>query len=53
MKHRTKKLLSILLTLAMVAGLMPAVVFAAPITFSDVPKSEWYYNDVQKAVDVG
>lgn len=53
MKHRTKKMLSILLTLAMVAGLMPAVVFAAPITFSDVPKSEWYYNDVQKAVDTG
>ena len=50
MKHRTKKLLGILLALIMVAGLSATAMAA---NFPDVPSWEWYYQDVQKAVNTG
>ena len=52
MKNK-RKILSILLTLAMVVGLLPTFAFAAPGNFPDVPTGEWYYNDVQKAANTG
>ncbi len=52
MKNK-RKILSILLTLAMVMGLLPTFAFAAPGNFPDVPTGEWYYNDVQKAANTG
>ena len=53
MRKKAGKLLSVVLVLAMVAGLLSTAVFAAPITFTDVKEGSWYYNDVQKAVDTG
>ncbi len=52
MKNK-RKILSILLTLAMAVGLLPTFAFAAPGNFPDVPTGEWYYNDVQKAANTG
>ena len=53
MKRKAQKLLSLLLSLVMVAGLLSTAVSAAPITFKDVKSGAWYYNDVQNAVDTG
>ena len=53
MKNMKKKVLCAVLTFAMVAGLMPLPAFAAPITFTDVSSGDWFYADVQKAVDTG
>ncbi|MDO4845148.1 MAG: S-layer homology domain-containing protein [Oscillospiraceae bacterium] len=53
MRQTKKKALSILLALAVLAGVPSATALAAPITFTDVPANAWYYGDVQKAVDTG
>lgn len=50
MKHRTKKLLGILLALITVAGLSAT---ALAVSFPDVPSGAWYDQDVQKAVNTG
>lgn len=45
---RTKKILSLLLTLCMVLALFPTAVFAASSAegFDDISPSAWYYDDV-------
>ena len=50
MKRKAKKLLSLLLTLALVLGLASTALAA---NFSDVPSGSWYAKDVYKAVDTG
>ena len=47
-----KKYLSILLALIMCIS-MAATVFAAEMKFTDVKKSDWFYDDVKSAVEMG
>ena len=53
MKRTIRNVGSILLVVALLAGLAATTAHAAPITFTDVPTGAWYYADVQKAVDTG
>ncbi len=53
MQFKAKKVLRTLLVLVVLMAFLSTTALAAPINFSDVAKSAWYYNDVQKAVDSG
>ncbi|MBR5543484.1 MAG: S-layer homology domain-containing protein [Oscillospiraceae bacterium] len=46
-----KRFLSLVLALAMLSGF--ATVFAAGLSFADVKESDWFYNDVKNAVEMG
>ncbi len=46
-----KRALSLLLAVLMFVTILP-MASAAEMTFKDVPKSEWYYNSVKKAVEM-
>lgn len=50
---RAKRFLSVLLTLCMVLGMLPGTVFAAnsSIPFTDVKKTDWFYEAVQYAYE--
>ena len=48
-----KKLLVILLSLMMLFGIFAATASAAGISFTDVKPSDWFYNDVKNAVNMG
>lgn len=52
---RTKRILSLLLSLCLVLGLFPSTAFAASgnLPFTDVNTSDWYYNAVQYAYENG
>ena len=47
-----KKLLSIILAIIMCFSMI-GTVFAAEISFTDVNSSDWFYNDVKTAVEMG
>ena len=47
-----KRILSIILALTMCIS-MAATVFAAEMKFTDVKKSDWFYDDVKSAVEMG
>lgn len=47
-----KKVLSIILAIALCFGSI-SIACAADLSFSDVKKSDWYYNDVKTAVELG
>ncbi|MBQ3379392.1 MAG: S-layer homology domain-containing protein [Clostridia bacterium] len=49
---KRKRLISLLLALALVIVLLPTAM-AAGLPFGDVPDSAWYYPDVQNAYDMG
>ncbi len=54
MKRKSlRKWMGVLLSLALLAGLMPTVAMAANMPFSDVESSAWYYSDVADAYDTG
>lgn len=48
-----KKLLVILLSLMMLFGIFAATASAAGISFTDVKTSDWFYDDVKNAVNMG
>lgn len=48
-----KKLLVILLAVLMLFGVFAASASAAGISFTDVKPSDWFYNDVKNAVNMG
>lgn len=48
-----KKLLVILLSLMMLFGVFAATASAAGISFTDVKPSDWFYDDVKNAVNMG
>ena len=48
-----KKVLSLVMALALSLTLLPLSALAAGMTFTDVPAGEWYYNDVKQAVESG
>lgn len=48
-----KKLLVILLSLMMLFGIFAATASAAGISFTDVKPSDWFYDDVKNAVNMG
>ena len=52
---RAKRFLSVLLTLCMVLGMLPGTVFAAnsSIPFTDVKKTDWFYEAVQYVYENG
>ena len=45
-----KKLLAFIIA---ITSLLSVCAFAAELKFTDVPQSEWYYNDVKNAVEMG
>jgi len=47
-----KRIISTLLTLAVLCSVLSCMSFAAA-GFTDVPESAWYYNDVNRAVELG
>lgn len=51
-RNFSKKLVAILLTLAMLLSLIPAVI-AAEIPFTDVPANAWYYDSVAYVYENG
>ena len=53
MKNKIKKTIGILLSVLMGITMIPSMAFAASMPFTDVPSSEWYCNDVQKAFETG
>ena len=48
-----KKLLVILLSVMMLFGVFAASASAAGISFTDVKTSDWFYDDVKNAVNMG
>lgn len=52
---RTKRILSLLLSLCLVLGLFPSTAFAASgnLPFTDMNTSDWYYDAVQYAYEKG
>ena len=48
-----RRILAAILLLALLLTALPIGVLAAELSFTDVPKSEWYYEDVRLAVEGG
>ena len=48
-----KRTLSLVLAVIMCICMIPAVSAASTMTFTDVPTTEWYYNDVKNAYESG
>ena len=53
MTKKLRKLISVLLTVVLIAGMLPMAVFAASSPFSDVADSDWFANPVIWAVEQG
>ena len=47
------RILAAILLLALLLTALPIGILAAELSFTDVPKSEWYYEDVRLAVEGG
>jgi hypothetical protein len=47
-----KKIITLILAVIMCLGMM-STVFAAEFKFTDVKESDWFYNDVKNAVEMG
>lgn len=50
---KTKRILSLILSIAMILGMLPAAAFAANNTFSDVKENDWFYDSVQYVYEKG
>ena len=50
---RSKRILSLLLSIILILGMLPMSVLAADSTFSDVKTFDWFYNDVQYVCEKG
>ena len=48
-----RRILAAILLLALLLTALPIGILAAEMSFTDVPKSEWYYEDVRLAVEGG
>ena len=48
-----RRILAAILLLALLLTALPIGVLAAELSFTDVPKNEWYYEDVRLAVEGG
>lgn len=48
-----RRILAAILLLALLLTALPIGILAAELSFTDVPKSEWYYEDVRLAVEGG
>ena len=48
-----RRILAAILLLALLLTTLPIGVLAAELSFADVPKNEWYYEDVRLAVEGG
>ena len=48
-----RRILAAILLLALLLTTLPIGVLAAELPFTDVPKNEWYYEDVRLAVEGG
>ena len=48
-----RRILAAILLLALLLTALPIGVLAAELSFTDVPKSEWYYEDVRLSVEGG
>lgn len=52
-RGRFAVLVSAMIITALIAGLIPTALAAGTLTFSDVPESHAYYEDIQWAADNG
>ncbi len=50
---RSKRILSLLLSIVLILGMLPMFVLAADSTFSDVKTFDWFYNDVKYVCEKG
>ena len=50
---RSKRILSLLLSIVLILGMLPMSVLAADSTFSDVKTLDWFYNDVKYVCEKG
>ena len=48
-----RRILAAILLLALLLTALPIGILAAELSFTDVPKNEWYYEDVRLAVEGG
>lgn len=50
---KSKRILSLLLSIVLILGMLPMSVLAADSTFSDVKTLDWFYNDVKYVCEKG